>query len=215
MTVGIAAAAKGEGAMAQVKKTAVRAAILAAARRLFRTKGYIGTTLDEIAAAAHTSRANIYVYFRSKFALLYAVFVPWLETRLAALDVELAAIKDPGARMRHILTALWRDIPSQTNGFANNLMQALSTAARDERYSPEFLRAVEKRLADMIDRCLPRDARARIDSEALAHLAFMAFDGFAMHAHLKTGEPCGDDVIDTVCALLFPASAARQRAKAA
>ena len=201
--------------MAQVKKTAVRAAILAAAQRLFRTKGYIGTTLDEIAAAARTSRANIYVYYRSKFTLLYAVFVPWLQKRLENLEGEIAGIKDPGARMRHILTALWRDIPSQTNGFANNLMQALSTAARNERYSPDFLRAVEQRLADMIDACLPQEPQARVDSRALAHLAFMAFDGFAMHAHLKTGEPCGDDVIDTVCALLFPAPAARRRARVA
>jgi AcrR family transcriptional regulator len=195
--------------MAQVKKTAVREAILAAALRLFRTKGYIGTTLDEIAAAAKTSRANIYVYFRSKFAILYAVFEPWLRQRLEILESQLAAIKDPRARMRHILVALWREIPSQTNGFANNLMQALSTASRNERYSPDFLRAVEKRLADMIDACLPSNPRARVDSRGLAHLAFMAFDGFAMHAHLKTGEPCGDDVIDTVCALLFPVSGTR------
>jgi len=190
--------------MAQVKKHEVREAILAAALRLFRKKGYVGTTLNEIADAARTSRANIYVYFPSKFAVFYAVFDPWLRRQLAVLEAELAEIGDPGARMRHILSALWRDIPSRSKGFANNLMQALSTASREERYSPEFLRAVEKRLADMIDACLPPNPVARVDSRALAHLAFMAFDGFAMHAHLRTGEPCGDDVIDTVCALLFP-----------
>jgi hypothetical protein len=94
-------------------------------------------------------------------------------------------------------------------------MQALSTAAPNERYSPDFLRAVERRLAGMIDACLPPKHRRCVDSRALAHLAFMAFDGFAMHAHLKTGEPCGDDVIDTVCALLFPAAGTRRRASVA
>src|SRR5688572_19047972 len=81
--------------MAQVKKEAVREAILAAALRLFRKQGYIETTLSAIAAAAKTSRANIYVYFPSKFALFYAVFDPWLQERLAVLERELARIADP------------------------------------------------------------------------------------------------------------------------
>jgi AcrR family transcriptional regulator len=198
--------------MAQVKKAAVREAILAAALRLFRKKGYVDTTVNEIAAAAKTSRANIYVYFRSKFALFSAVFEPWLQQRLEMLEREIAAIADPRARMRRILAALWREIPSDANGFANNLMQALSTATSDESYSPDVLRAVRQRLAAMIDGCLARDGGAPVDSAALAHLSFMAFDGFAMHAHLKTGEPCSDAVIDTVCDLLFPAARAQRRA---
>lgn len=86
--------------MAQVKKAAVREAILAAALRLFRKKGYVDTTVNEIAAAAKTSRANIYVYFRSKFALFYAVFDPWLQRRLEVLETDLAAIGEPRARMQ-------------------------------------------------------------------------------------------------------------------
>ena len=201
--------------MAQVKKAAVREAILAAALRLFRKQGYVDTTVNEIAAAARTSRANIYVYFPSKFALFYAVFHPWLQRRLELLEREIAAIADSRARLRRILEALWREIPSEANGFANNLMQALSTAARDENYSPALLHTVEQRVAAMIDSCVARAHGARIDSGALAHLSFMAFDGFAMHAHLQTGEPCGDAVIDTVCDLLLPASVQRRPARRA
>ncbi len=197
--------------MAQVKKAAVREAILAAALRLFRKQGFVDTTVNEIAAAAKTSRANIYVYFPSKFALFYAVFEPWLQQRLALLEREIAAIADPRLRMRRILVALWREIPSDANGFANNLMQALSTAARDENYSPGLLHAVEQRVAAMIDGCLAGAPGGRADSAARSHLSFMAFDGVAMHAHLRTGEPCGDAVIDTVCNLLFPAARAERR----
>ncbi|MBL8662296.1 MAG: TetR/AcrR family transcriptional regulator [Candidatus Odyssella sp.] len=201
--------------MAQVKKAEVRAAILAAALRLFRKTGYVDTTVNEIAGAARTSRANIYVYFRSKFALFYAVFEPWLQQRLALVEREIASIADPRRRLRRILVALWREIPSDANGFANNLMQALSTAARDESYSPGLLHAVEQRVAAMIDGCLAGSRGGRADSAALAHLSFMAFDGFAMHAHLRAGEPCSDAVIDTVCDLLFPAARAGRRALAA
>ena len=190
--------------MAQVKKEAVRAAIVRAAYRLFRRQGYVGTTLNEIAEAAGVSRANIYVYFRSKFVLLYALFEPWLQERLDGLERELQPIADPRARLRRILVALWRDIPAESNGFANNLMQAVSTAPADENYSPALLRNVEARVAAMIDGCLDADARRLVDSRALAQLAFMAFDGFAMQAHLKTGEACTDTLIEGLCALLAP-----------
>jgi hypothetical protein len=40
----------------------------------------------------------------------------------------------------------------------------------------------------------------------------MAFDGFAMHAHLRTREVCSDTIIDTMCALLLaPPAAALER----
>ncbi len=193
--------------MAQVKKEAVREAILEAAFRLFRQQGYLETTLQEIAVAARISRANIYVYFHSKFDLLYAAFHPWLAQRLDALEAELAAMGDPRARMRRILTALWRDIPGEANGFANNLMQALSTAAADESYSPELLHLHEKRVATMIERCLPPQ-RGDADSRALAHILFMAFDGFSMHAHLRSGEACSDAVIDAMTMMVFGQSGA-------
>ncbi len=187
--------------MAQVKKDAVRGSILAAALRLFRKQGYMGTTLNAIAAAAKTSRANIYVYFPSKFAIFYAAFEPWLDQQLTVLEHELARIANPRARLRRILLALWREIPTDGKGFANNLMQALSTAARDEPYSPAVLHKVEARVAAMIEACLPPGTA--VDSRSIAHLAFMAFDGFAMHAHLATGEACSDALIDSMCALLF------------
>ena len=189
--------------MAQVKKEAVRDAILDAAFRLFRKQGYLATTLQEIAAAAKTSRANIYVYFRSKFDLFYAVFHPWLLRRLDALDGELTAIADPRRRLRRILIALWRDIPDEANGFANNLMQALSAASADERYSPTLLHTVEARVAALIESCLSPEHRRMTDSRAMAHILFMAFDGFSMHAHLRTGKACSDSVIDSMCALIF------------
>lgn len=188
--------------MAQVKKEAVRDAILAAALSLFRERGYLGTSLQEIAATAKTSRANIYVYFRSKFELFYAVFHPWLTQQLDGLERDLAVIADPRQRLRRILTAIWREIPRKANGFANNLMQALSTASADERYSPTLLRSVERRVAGMIQGCFAANRRPA-DGQAIAHVLFMAFDGFCMHAHLRSGEACSPAVIESMCALLF------------
>ena len=68
--------------MARQKSEQVRVAIMGAAERLFMEKGYIATTINSIARAAGTSQSNVYVYFDSKFEIAFAVFDPWLQTRV-------------------------------------------------------------------------------------------------------------------------------------
>jgi AcrR family transcriptional regulator len=59
--------------MAQVLKHAVRVRIEEAALRCFAERGYGGTSMAEIAAAAQTAPGNVYRYFASKEALFDAV----------------------------------------------------------------------------------------------------------------------------------------------
>ena len=89
--------------MAQVKKPAVREAILDAAHRLFREQSYNGTTLSQIAGEAEISTANLYSYFPSKFDILYSIYDPWLRERLKRLEIELAAIRNSRKRLKHLI----------------------------------------------------------------------------------------------------------------
>jgi len=189
--------------VAQVKKQEVREAILFGAHTLFQQKGYTSTSVAEIAQAAGVSPSNIYVYFDSKFAILYAVYVPWLRARFLRLEEDLAPIEDHEVRLRFILRTVWHDIPSEDNGFANNLMQALSTATSEEGYSRDLLRWVEDRLSAMIRDCLPPARAALTDQALLAHVIFMAFDGFAMNHRLRGPSPRIDAIIDLMISLLL------------
>ena len=60
-----------------------RARILREAARLFRAKGYAGTTMDEVAAAVKRNKATVYHYFASKAELLYTIYI---ETATIALE---------------------------------------------------------------------------------------------------------------------------------
>jgi len=202
--------------MAQVKKQAVRDAILKSAFRLFSRKGYQGTTLSQIAAGSGVSTANVYVYFASKLEILYAIYDPWLRERLTRLEKDLARLRDPRRRLRMLLTTLWRDLPAERNAFANNVMQAASSATPAEGYNPTLLRWVEQHIAAMIFDSLPPGRREGFGSARFAHVLMMAFDGFVINYHLQPGKQCSRETIELMCGLLLggPPDGARARRRA-
>ena len=189
--------------MAQVKKPAVREAILKCAFRLFSRQGYQGTTLSQIAAGAGVSTANVYVYFSSKIDVLYAIYDPWLRNRLKRLGKRLHRVRDRRRRLRMLLTALWRDIPAERNGFANNVMQAVSTSTPEEGYNPTLLNWVEENIATMIRDALPAGRRSALGSARFTHILMMAFDGFVINFHLRPGKHCSAETIELMCQLLL------------
>jgi AcrR family transcriptional regulator len=173
--------------MAQTKKDGVRDAILRAAFAQFSEVGYSETSIPSIAAAAGISTANVYRYFPSKLQILYTLYEPWLVARLEELGASLARVADPRTRLERLLLALWRELPRATNGFANNVMQAVSTSGRNDAYDPHLRRLFQGRVAEWIADATALSAR---ESRIFASVALMAFDGFAMNVHLPDGMVC-------------------------
>lgn len=174
--------------MAQTKKKEIRQAILDAAYKLFSKQGYSETNIANIARTAGVAPANVYVYFPSKLEILFSIYEPWLTKQFDVLEKSLRRIADPRQRLRKILSTLWREIPSADNGFANNMMQAISAANGREGYSPALRLAMEERLAGLLEECLP--ATDRKNARDIANIMLMAFDGYALNFHLKGGAVC-------------------------
>jgi AcrR family transcriptional regulator len=190
--------------MVQHKKTAVREAILEGAFRLFSEHGYAATTLAAIAKSAEVSQGNIYIYFESKLEILYAIYDPWLRSRIEKLEADLGSIRSPRQRLRRLLTALWRDIPAEENGFLNNIMQAISVTDPKEGYRSTLVQWLEERIATLIADALSPQRKARLRKARIAHMIIMAFDGFAIHRHLHPHEsPVDDATIAAMAAMLL------------
>jgi AcrR family transcriptional regulator len=187
--------------MPQVKKQEVRDAILKAAAQLFSKQGYTRTTLPQIAEASGST--TVYSYFGSKLEILYEVYTPWMRKRLAKLERELQAVSDPLDRLRLLLRTLWRDIPNEKKGFANNIMQALTTATPEDGYRSTLLEWIEGELRRMVLACLPPQRQARMTSPGMIHLLVMAFDGFILYHRLDPKRPCDDETIDTLSRLML------------
>lgn len=191
--------------MAQVKKVEVRDALLDSAFRLFVDQGYARTSLAQIAGGAGVTTSNIYVYFRSKLDILFAVYRPWLMDRLDRLERRLTSIPDEEARLRSLLYALWRDIPADDNCFANNLMQAISNLEAEDEYSRDLLHECETRVSAMLRSCLPPGRQALTDDRnLLAHILYMAQDGLAISHKANGPSHRVDAMVDAMCAMLRP-----------
>ncbi|MDB5476028.1 MAG: transcriptional regulator, TetR family [Phenylobacterium sp.] len=83
---GVAAARPAEAGPRQTQKAATRSRVLDAARDLFDTQGYQGTTIREIARHAGVSVGSVFTTFASKGEILSQVMEERLEALCAELD---------------------------------------------------------------------------------------------------------------------------------
>ena len=83
---------------------ATRAALLEEATRLFGTRGYAGTSLEDVAAASQVTRGAVYHHFDGKRALFEAVLDAQETTAIATITAA-ATAADPLEAARQALDA--------------------------------------------------------------------------------------------------------------
>ncbi len=188
--------------MSQVKKEEIHSAILASAFELFAAHGYSGTTVPMIARAAGISPPNVYSYFPSKLQILYAIFDPWIREHFAALDKDLRTRRSPVRRLRRIFEVLWRELPAVEQGFANNVIQAISTATPEDQYRTGLIGWMEQEIERMLLEALPAERHGLVLGTELPHMVVMAMDGYIMYGHTVPDRLCSDATIDAFCQML-------------
>jgi TetR/AcrR family transcriptional regulator len=112
----------------QARSAKTRAAILAAAGRIFADSGLAGARTDAIAAAAGVNKAMLYYYFRDKNALYQAV----LEEQFQAFNRQaLAVLAEPGPARAVLLryVGLHLDFLSARHRYAALFQQLMMTDA--------------------------------------------------------------------------------------
>ena len=197
--------------MSQVKKIEVERAILASADVLFRKQGYSSTTMAAIARQAGIAASTIYVYFRSKVEVFFAVYAPWLERHMAAMEECAARATDPVERARIVLEWNWIRIPTEDNYFSNELISALATATKADNYRQELFLRTRRRIAAAIT--------GRPESElteqaiAIAMVALMAYDGFSLKIRAETSP--ADQALVNCFAEIFAAAIRTDRSAVA
>ena len=81
----------------------LRQDILNTAARLFREKGFLTTTLDDVATQLTISKANIYNYFRNKKYLLYEVLLIAAKKSIKKAILILTSSASPKDKLKDII----------------------------------------------------------------------------------------------------------------
>jgi len=90
-------------AVSDAKKAKKLAAIAKVGAQLFGTKGYMETSVDDIAAAAKVTKGGIYHYFGSKTDILYYISSTYVDFDRAGLEQSLNEITDVSEKIRQII----------------------------------------------------------------------------------------------------------------
>ncbi len=73
------------------------------AARLFSRKGYLDTSMNEIASAAKFSKGGMYYYFPSKTEILFFILSNYMDLVLDNLEQDLLEINHPRDRLKYLI----------------------------------------------------------------------------------------------------------------
>lgn len=163
--------------MRQTQKEATRRRVMEAARELFNSQGYEGTTIREIAGHAAVSVGSVFTTFASKGEILSAVMQARLDGLYAELDRMTPHLRGPTAdRLRTMFSIHFAFEAQQTHLFLAHI-----AAAYDWTLPPTAQpMGRNRRLMDLIGECLARgvaegDVDSGIDHQEIIDLLMAAY----------------------------------------
>lgn len=113
----------------QVRPNATRIEILKAAAAEFRRVGFHGATVEAIAASLDMKKGNLYYYYRTKEAILFACHQYSLDRLLEVLDAVERNDKAPDKKLHKLIVAVVHTILDDLEGTALFLeLEALTPA---------------------------------------------------------------------------------------
>jgi AcrR family transcriptional regulator len=167
------------GRIAGVTATETRERLLRAAAEVFAERGYDGTRVADIAAAAGVSNGALYTHFASKAELM----VDALRTHGRRMLADLFAA-DPDRSITDLLLVIGRWLPRRRDAHGYLIVEALVAARRDDDVAGPMRDYVGERadwLAELM-RIAQRDGEIdpALAPNALAHFCLLLAMGSAL-----------------------------------
>jgi AcrR family transcriptional regulator len=132
-----------------------RVAILKSAAKAFRKLGYHGATVEQIAAALHMKKGNLYYYFKNKEEILFACHQYSLDRLTTILSEVERSDAVPDEKLRRLIVAFVHTILDELHGTALFLdLEALTPShlrlviVRRDRFEHGVRQVVKDGMAD-------------------------------------------------------------------
>ncbi|HEX7156982.1 MAG TPA: helix-turn-helix domain-containing protein [Burkholderiaceae bacterium] len=167
------------GRIAGVTAADTRDRLLRAAAEVFAARGYDGTRVADIAAAAGVSKGAMYAHYASKADLL----VDAIRTHGPRLLAN-AFAADPGQSIPDLLLTIGRWLPRRRDAEGYLIVEALVAARRDTEVARPMRAYIGERADWLIDLMRAAQAGSEIDASlspnALAHFCLLLGMGSAL-----------------------------------
>jgi TetR/AcrR family transcriptional regulator len=175
--------------------------IVDAARKVFSSKGYLKSTMDEIALAAEITKPTIYLYFKTKDDLLLSLMQPLIDDirhRLEIVEAKLLErkIKDGSGLVTGILRAFYHGYESLPETF--RIVQLFQQQDLISELRPEIRAALDERGRINFDLCRRLLARGiemrlikKVDVYAMADVIWGLMVGVIQLENFKADEQNG------------------------
>jgi TetR/AcrR family fatty acid metabolism transcriptional regulator len=169
-----------------------RERILDAAVRVFARKGFHATRVSEVAKAAGVADGTIYLYFKSKDALLVSLFEDRVQRLLAFLETELPKAVSASEKLKRIVEVqlgLLESEPDLAEVITVILRQ--STQLMKEYAAPKFTAYLDAIARVIAGGQAAGELRKDVSPHLAARVIFGALDGIALTWALGKAEHGG------------------------
>ncbi len=180
--------------------------IITAARQVFAEKGYIATTVDEIAARAGLAKGTIYVYFESKEQIYNAVLENDLETLRTLTLEKIAAAETAKAKIAAYINTRFEYCEKRRDFFRIMHIEPSGSPVMSKAKQREWLKEPVRQLAKGIEAATAKREISNWPAETLAWTVADLTSGALQRRLLstpnRTAREDADFLIDFVYAAL-------------
>jgi TetR/AcrR family transcriptional regulator, cholesterol catabolism regulator len=145
--------------------------IVASASELFSTRGYVASSMEDVALATRLSKGAIYHYFTGKDEILYAICSEYVGFDVENLEQELKGIQGGLEKIRHIISRHVSHYAAHASAAKTLLNEAYNLPPKHFKKVKESERRYYRIVADVLSEFLG----PRVEKEEVTVLAFNLF----------------------------------------
>jgi AcrR family transcriptional regulator len=177
--------------------------ILDAAVRVFSSKGYHGTLVDEIAAEADTSKGGVYFHFPNKQAIFLALLDRLANMLRERVESAIAEEPDPVTRAETALRVVLETFGGHRRLARLFMVEALGAGPEFNARMIEIRASFANLIRAHLDEAVARGAIPPLDTATAATAWFGAMNEVVTHWALSDAPGRLEDVYPTIRALLL------------
>jgi TetR/AcrR family transcriptional regulator, cholesterol catabolism regulator len=155
----------------KLKQPTKRDLIVASASELFSTRGYVASSMEDVALATRLSKGAIYHYFTGKDEILYAICSEYVGFDVENLAQELKGIPGGLEKVRYIISRHVNHYTSHAHAARTLLNEAYNLPPKHFKKVKETERRYYRIVADVLSKFLG----PRVGKEEVTVLAFNLF----------------------------------------